>query len=148
MFRASLLLCMFVLPLFAEEKKPTVADLAWLTGNWKATVGETETEENWTTPKGGLMLGTNRTVKGKKAFFEFLRIADTETGVVYYASPMGKAVTEFPLKSLEKEKVVFENPKHDFPQRVIYRLADGKLHARIEGTASGKERSQEWTWEK
>jgi hypothetical protein len=30
--------------------------------------------------------------------------------------------------------VVFENPRHDFPQRVAYRLdPDGVLQARIEG---------------
>ena len=31
-------------------------------------------------------------------------------------------------------KVVFENPEHDFPQRIIYQLDDdGNLAGRIEG---------------
>lgn len=137
-------------PAFAEDKpKTSVADLAWLTGTWASTKDGVETEENWNAPKGGLMLGTNRTVSGKgKPMFEFLRIADTEKGVSYFASPMGRAATEFPLKTLEKEKVTFENAKHDYPQRILYWKADGKLHARIEGTIGGRERSQEWVWEK
>ena len=37
--------------------------------------------------------------------------------------------------------VVFENPQHDFPQRIIYRLEkDGSLLARIEGVNQGREK--------
>ena len=45
------------------------------------------------------------------------------------------------------DQAVFENPNHDFPRRVSYRLnADGSLTARIEGTRGGKPASKEWTW--
>ena len=38
-------------------------------------------------------------------------------------------------------EVVFENPQHDFPQRIIYTLKDGgRLTAAIEGTKNGKTR--------
>ena len=39
-------------------------------------------------------------------------------------------------------EVIFENPEHDFPQRVIYRLQpDGLLVGRIEGISKGKPRA-------
>ena len=43
-------------------------------------------------------------------------------------------------------RVVFENPTHDFPQRIIYWKDGADLRARIEGTQNGKEGSQEWRW--
>jgi hypothetical protein len=43
-------------------------------------------------------------------------------------------------------RVVFENPAHDFPQRVIYWKDGNDLCARIEGTMNGKAESEEWKW--
>lgn len=42
---------------------------------------------------------------------------------------------------------VFENPNHDFPQRIIYRLVTvDSLVARIEGRIDGKERSSDFPY--
>jgi hypothetical protein len=39
----------------------------------------------------------------------------------------------------------FENPEHDFPQRIIYRLETGDaLYARVEGTENGKFNKEEF----
>jgi hypothetical protein len=46
---------------------------------------------------------------------------------------------------MDTNEVVFENPEHDFPQRIIYRLiANGKLLGRIEGVVDGTERSADF----
>lgn len=134
----------------ADEKKPTIDDLAWLAGAWSSTVDGVETEEHWIAPKGGIMLGVNRTTRAKgRTAFEFLRIAERTGGLVYLPQPSGGPVTEFPLKELKRKSVVFENAKHDFPQRVIYKQDDkGRLVARIEGEIKGTARSKEWTWDK
>ena len=56
------------------------------------------------------------------------------------ASPSGQETAEFQLKKLDDNEVVFENPDHDFPQRVIYRLIDSDhLRGRIEGMTSDGE---------
>lgn len=55
----------------------------------------------------------------------------------------------FGLKELSPKKVISENEKHNFPQRILYRLGeDGRLHARIEGTMRGEAASQDWVWTK
>jgi hypothetical protein len=139
------------LPLRAQEKKPSLADLNWLTGSWLEKRDGVETEEHWIAPKGGLMLGVNRTTRtGGRTSHEFLRIAEREGGAIaYLAQPAGAAITVFPLKELKDKHVVFENLKHDFPQRISYRLDEqGRLVARIEGKVDGAARSQEWTWER
>ncbi len=121
--------------------------LAWMAGDWQMKHGDDVVEEHWMAPKGGLMLGIGRTVKGGRAVeFEFMRIEQQGEGVVYLASPGGRPATPFPLVERGETSAVFESAL-EFPRRVSYRRnADGSLTARIEGTRDGKPASKEWTW--
>ena len=48
-------------------------------------------------------------------------------------------------EEIDATSIVFENPTHDFPQRVGYRrVAADRMLAWIEGTESGKPRRQEF----
>ncbi|MBX7132083.1 MAG: hypothetical protein K1X67_05320 [Fimbriimonadaceae bacterium] len=121
--------------------KATIGDLAWLSGDW---VGKRSTgssiEERWSPPKGGAMLATSRSVNtsGKMFAFEFLRIVERDGGLVYIAQPGGAAPTEFVLSELTGKRAVFENPRHDYPKRIVYELsAEGALTATIGYTKGG-----------
>lgn len=122
--------------------------LAWMAGTWTGTQDGVEMEEVWMAPRGGALLGLHRDVKqGRMVSFEFLRIATTADGTFYFASPRAAPPTPFRLVELQARRVVFENPEHDFPQRILYWLDEaGALHARIEGTLNGKPAGEEWTW--
>lgn len=125
----------------------SVDQLAFMAGSWGSGPAAMETEEHWTSPKAGLLLGMNRTVKGGKTVaFEFLRIEARPDGVFYLASPGGRPATPFRLKETSKDKAVFENPEHDFPQRILYWRDGANLCARVEGTQKGKPAGQEWCW--
>ena len=127
----------------AQLQKPTVNDLAWLSGCWEANLNGRELNEQWMKPSGQTMLGMGRTVAdGKVREYEFLQIREEKEGAIYYvAKPSGQPEASFRLIKLQNKEVVFENLEHDFPQRVIYRLqSDGSLFARIEGMFKGKER--------
>lgn len=124
-----------------------VARLSWLAGCWTDTNDGVTTEEHWTSPDGGEMVGMNKAVsEGRVAFFEFLRIAPQEGKLCYLASPRGGAVTAFCATTISEHRVVFENRQHDFPQRIVYERLDGGLRARTEGTVDGKQRSESWEW--
>jgi hypothetical protein len=121
--------------------KAAIGDLAWLAGAWvgtKGTAGATSIEERWSPPLGGAMLAVSRTVsRGKMSAFEYLRIIERDGGLVYIAQPGGAAPTEFVLTELTKTRAVFDNPRHDYPKRIVYELAsEGVLHATI-GFAKG-----------
>lgn len=133
-----------------ETKNMKLETLSWLTGSWTGTQAGVEMEELWLEPKGNTMLGLHRDVAGGRTVsFEFLRIEMTTGGVTYFASPGGRPATPFRLIETREKYVVFENPEHDFPTRIIYWLAkDGALHAKIEGTQGGKSASEEWTWQR
>lgn len=114
--------------------------VAWLAGCWAADGGEPGTVEHWLPPAGGLMVGVSRTVRsGRAAAFEFMQLRFDDRGrVVFVALPSGQHEATFVMTGNEGGAATFENPNHDFPQRVIYRrLSNEKLAARIEGMRDG-----------
>ena len=78
------------------------------------------------------MLGTGQTMKdGKTVEFEFMRIHEEKGEILFTAKPSGQPEASFKLISYKDGKAIFENPQHDFPQRVIYgKQPDGGLLAR------------------
>ncbi len=125
----------------------TIQELVWLAGTWASVGGETGSGETWTEPAGGSMLGVARSVKSEKTVaFEYLRIVETpDGGLDYIAMPSGRNETHFALRSYENKEANFENLKHDYPQRIIYRLnEDGTLLARIEGLVEGEQKAMDF----
>ena len=119
----------------------------WMAGWWASESNGVRMEEVWTDAGGGVMLGLHRDAKPNgKVSFEFLRIEKKDGTLVYQAQPGGRPPTPFTLKSETETRVVFENLKHDFPQRIIYWRDGDKLCARVEGPISGKEESEQWCW--
>lgn len=118
--------------------KAAMGEMAWLAGAWVGTRDSASIEERWSPPLGGAMLGVSRTVsRGSMVAFEFLRVVERDGGLVYVAQPGGSPPTEFVLTELGSTRAVFANPRHDFPQRIVYELtAEGGLSASI-GHAKG-----------
>ena len=131
-----------------QSAKPSLNELSWMTGSWTGVTGGVDMEEHWTAPKGNSMIGIHRDVaKGRTVSFEFLSIEMQKDQIVYLSMPNGRSpATPFPLKDVSGTRVVFENPTHDFPQRIIYWKDGNDLRARIEGTMNGKAGSEEWRW--
>ncbi len=144
--RIILFVCVCLLAVSAQDRQPTINDLAWLTGCWENFSGKRQRDETWSKPVGGTMLGVARAVvDGKTTEYEFMRIHQEADGLFFTAQPSGQPQASFKLVSLRDNVATFENPKHDFPQRVIYGLKpDGSLRARIEGEMNGKPRGIEF----
>jgi hypothetical protein len=112
----------------------------WLTGLWIIDSGGSRVEEHWTSAVGGLMLGVSRTIKNDRVVaFEFLRIERRGDFLVYIAQPQGNPPTEFKLSSATADQLVFENPQHDFPKKILYRRnKDGSVTAEVSGDGEKK----------
>jgi hypothetical protein len=133
----------------AEERSPTrsLADLAWMAGSWATSEAGKVSEEHWTKPAGGLMLGVHRDTGGAKTAFEFLRIEESSGRITYLASPQGQAATPFELVESAAQRAVFANPAHDFPLRILYWREGASLCAAVEGPIDGETVSERWCWE-
>ncbi len=127
-----------------QQSQPTINDLAWLAGCWQGTDTTNIYREQWMKPAGRVMLGMSHTsVADTTREYEYLQIRQQEVGAIFYvAIPSGQKETSFELTKFDGKEAVFENPEHDFPKRIIYRLEnDSILVARIDGTIKGKQRS-------
>lgn len=121
------------------------ADLGWLSGRWVQEGPGGWTEERWSEPRGGVMLGTGLSGKDEKATsFEFMRIADGPTGPVFWGSPGGKTAVAFPLAGFARHSVRFENPKHDYPTQILYKREGAVLIATTSGP--GGSNPQSWRY--
>lgn len=134
---ASRLLVLFILIVLANSRADAdagIESLGWLSGCWAVEGAGAGTGETWTRPAGGTMLGLSRTVRdGRTTAYEYMRIEQRGNGDVYLvALPSGQAEAEFRLSEQADTSVTFENPEHDFPQRIRYSLEGEVLRARVE----------------
>jgi hypothetical protein len=127
----------------------TLDPLAWMVGSWLMEHGGTVVEEHWTPARGNTMLAVGRTTRGQRTvFFEFLRIEQTPDAVTYHAAPRGRSpATPFKMIEMSADKVVFENPQHDFPVRITYwREGADQMGARVEGKDGA--RPESWVFKR
>ena len=122
---------------------PSVARLGWMAGCWRMESGDRVVEEQWMAPRAGLMLGMSRTtVADTVREHEHVLIREENGRLLFRAAPSGQAPADFLSIEQTATSVVFENPRHDFPQRVAYESAAGgdSLLARVEGRIGDRER--------
>lgn len=131
-------------PLPIKGVPAKAADAGWIAAMWAGTsANNVTTEERWTPPATGVMLGVGRTLRGADMpAFEFLCIAEREGSLVYFAMPNARTpATPFVLTAITADSATFENPSHDFPKLIRYtRLPDGSLQTTISGGPGTRER--------
>lgn len=132
-------------PLTAEAPR-NAALPEWMAGTWMTEEGASWTDEVWTDPRGGLMLGVSRTGFGPElSNWEIIRIEQRRDGtMVYVAQPKGKDAVVFPMVLISDAAVEFANPSHDYPQRIRY-WRQGKLLVAEISLLDGS-RSMRWNY--
>ncbi|MCB9676225.1 MAG: hypothetical protein H6737_13975 [Alphaproteobacteria bacterium] len=102
---------------------------AWMAGCWEAD-GFSET---WLGPVGGVLSGAalSRNRDGS-ASWEHLWVGPIDGQLAYVATPSGQERTVFPATEVTDARAVFENPEHDFPQRITYENRDDVRAVRVE----------------
>jgi uncharacterized protein DUF6265 len=139
----------------ASVEKATLADLAFIAGQWRGEMQGGITEENWSSATGDSMMGVFRFVKnGKAVFYEMLLIETTSSGPVLrlkHFNPGLKGweekdeVHSYPLIELRKDRAVFERP--DKQSRLIFhRTSEAEMSIWLEQTRNGKLSAQEFKY--
>lgn len=123
---------------WAAQGEP-IDRVGWLAGCWEMRAGGLLIEEQWMAPRAGVMLGMSRTTRdGRFSSHESIRIQQKQGGLSYYAAPSGQEPTVFDATAVERDRVTFENPEHDFPVSVHYRRAGAdSVYASIAGPRGG-----------
>lgn len=151
--RSTLATCVLSVSALFPFHATTVAGVAssappdWIAGYWLRCEDGARFSETWSGGGTGTLVGHGITHGPNGAAFEFLRIArDDAAGgrYAYFASPGGAVPVAFALTSEGAGRVVFENPNHDFPQRIVYERYGDTLNARVELIDGSK--SMSWTY--
>lgn len=113
----------------------------WLQGTWTRTNAKPGRSgvEIWQKRSDSEMTGQGISLKGSDTtFVEKLKIIMKDDAIYYVADvPENKEPILFKLTSHSKNRLVFENPQHDFPKKITYELLRNKLKATTAG--DGKE---------
>lgn len=128
----------------------TIADAAWLAGCWRMDAGSIAMEEQWMSPAGGAMLGMNRSLRGGEfRGYELLILKPVDGRLIYEAHPSGQEPAEFASSHVSDTLLVFENPAHDFPQKLVYhRSRADSIVARVFGAVGDEKPAFEVPFER
>jgi predicted ATP-grasp superfamily ATP-dependent carboligase len=96
----------------------------WLVGEWRGTRGENQILERWQKISAETFEGMGTTRRGANVVeSETLRLVAMEQRVFYVAKVAHNDLpVAFALTQCEDQRLVFENPAHDFPKKLEYHL--------------------------
>ena len=134
-----------------EKDKIKIAD--WLIGNWENKSTDGVLTENWQKLNDSTFSASSYFIKGKDTIhFESIILAQLGETLTYKATVKGQN-DDKPVSfasTLESDKqLVFENAKHDYPQKITYtKGADNTITAEISGNLNGKPSSEKFVMTK
>ena len=140
---------LFVLLIYSTDLKAQDDEISRLfPGKWKMEIENAEVFEEWELLDENVLIGKNYTFgNGVNVLNESLFLQKIYNCWIYIAAPKVEEITLFPLVEYTPKKFIFENKKHDFPQRIVYEFhKDGKMTAAIEGNVNGETKRSEFSF--
>lgn len=119
----------------------------WLLGTWEMKTPRGSVYETWEITGDNQLSGMSYMLNGTDtAVFERIRLVVEQDEIFYIPAVSnqndGKEV-RFRGSSISESELVFENPEHDFPQKIKYSLIrSDSLVAEISGEVNGQMRNQ------
>lgn len=153
MLKHTTLIAAFGLLLLAGcNKKPVIAKAEWLLGTWEGASPEGLFVEHWEKKSDSVYTGKGNMIVGKDTVFsELLAIEQRGNDVYYIATIPGEndgKPTDFKLTSSDKA-LVFENPTHDYPQKITYtKKDDASVLVEVSGNMNEKPHIESFTFKK
>ncbi|WP_348824177.1 DUF6265 family protein [Flavobacterium aestuarii] len=157
MFQKATLSLLLLVIISCKDKTATEKDQIksanWLLGNWASKIDDGILLENWKQINDSTFQGESFFIKGKDTLhFESITLQQKGEELFYNATVKGqnenKAVP-FRLTSKTEKQLVFENPKHDYPQKITYtQISKDSLVASISGVQLGKASAEKFGMKK
>lgn len=125
----------------------------WFIGSWENISKEATFKEIWKTENDSSFVGESFVIVEKDTvFYEKIDLFESNDSLFYKVSVKDqnkeKPVSFYLTKSDDKE-LTFENPKHDFPTKIVYtKITNDSLVAVIYGKKDGKEMKETFPMKK
>jgi len=137
-------------PIENESVKPKkIAQANWLVGTWFSESGERRNYETWNIYNDSIYVGRSFSIqRGDTVSSESIKLVQQGEEINYIPTVQGQnndMPVMFELVSSDSNKLIFENPTHDFPQIIIYRsVPPDSLIAEISGMINGQHHAQKF----
>jgi hypothetical protein len=136
-----------------SNEKEKIKSANWLLGKWENKVDESSLSENWKKLNDSTFQAESFFTKDKDTLhFETITLQQKGENLIYSATVKGQnndKPVSFNMTSETEKKLVFENPKHDYPQKITYTLINkDSLVTEISGIQLGKSSSEKFGMKK
>jgi hypothetical protein len=136
-----------------ESNENKLKSMEWLLGSWENNAEYGNMQENWKKVNDSVCQGESYFIKGKDTLHsETITLQQKEDQVLYVPTVRGQNNDQpvvFLLTKQTPKQLVFENPNHDYPKKIIYNLiTKDSLVATISGTQQGKPSSDSFPMKK
>ena len=130
-----------------DNGKKMFKKLYALEGVWKMNTKRGAVCEEWKKVDKNYLQNKGYMIKGKDTIInERVALTNSKEGIFYTSTvedQNNKKPIAFKMTKAENNMFVFENPQHDFPKRIVYKLVTAdSLHAYVDdGTETGKKQN-------
>jgi len=154
--KKAILLFVTILLFASCQKSKQVSKIVgndWLLGQWENKSDEGNLLEIWEKKNDSIYFGESYFIKGKDTLHsEKIELQQKGENLLYVSTIKGqnndKPVTFIHNDTIEKQ-LVFENPKHDFPQKIAYsKITKDSIVIQISGIQQGKPSSERFSMKK
>ncbi|SCY87619.1 DUF6265 family protein [Flavobacterium caeni] len=130
-----------------DEPAHQINKAEWFLGNWGHQTPQGDLSENWEKINDSTYHGASYFIKGKDTLFaESIVLSEVKGDLLYNVTVPGQngdLPVAFKMTSGTANQLVFENPSHDYPKKITYRLVNqDSIVAEISGTQEGKAMSE------
>jgi len=137
----------------SDKKFEKLEKMNWLIGNWENKMPEGLLTETWKKDNDSTFSGNSYFINSKDTVhFESIKLYQKADSLIYSATVVGQNNNEpvqFNQTSATETEFTFENPKHDYPQKIVYKkVNDNSLVATISGMQQGKMSSESYPMKK
>lgn len=135
------------------SKYEKLATMNWLLGQWENKMNEYNLSETWEKKNDSTFVGQGFLIKGKDTLSsESIELLQKGEVLFYVPTVKGenndKPIT-FKLTTTTEKEFTFENPKHDYPQKIVYKMINATNHiATISGIQQEKLSSESYPMKK
>lgn len=134
----------------SENNYEKLKKMDWLIGQWENKSDQGYLIETWTKDNDSTFSGQSYFIIKEKdtVHSESIILTQLNDELVYRPTVKGQnndAPVDFKMTSEAENGFTFENPKHDYPQKITYKkVNDASLVATISGLQQGKQSSESY----
>jgi hypothetical protein len=123
--------------------RPKFEHAIWLIGSWYNETRDAKSYEVWKQINDTTFAGQSYSIRGVDTLsFEDITLVSSGNEMAYIPTVSGQNMglsIKFALTFIDENKMIFENPRHDFPQMITYQqVSADSMVAEISGVIKGE----------